>query len=136
METFVSSPGTTMVQYFTTAFFEELASRLNADPDWTKKAGNITAKLVLTCADRKQSFLLDIQAGKVSSSEVAPDVPADFKFEGNYDAWSTLGRGEKDFQSLVMGGKLRFRGSMPKIMAIMGQMNRITALAQQIPKEF
>jgi len=125
-----------MVQYFTREFFEELAGRLNEDPEWAKKAGNITAKLVLTCADRHQSYLLDIQAGKVTASEVAAEVPADFKFEGTYDAWAILGRGEKDFQSLVIGGKLRFRGSMPKIMAMMGQMNRITALAQQIPNVY
>ena len=124
-----------MAEYFTKAFFDELASRVNADPEWTKKAGGITTKLVLTCVDRGRSYLLDVQAGKVTSSEVAADVPADFKFEGPYDAWAALGRGEKDFQSLVISGKIRFRGSMPKMMAMMGQMNRLTLLAQQIPKE-
>ncbi len=125
-----------MVQYFTKPFFDELANRVNADPEWIKKAGGITAKLVLTCTDKKASFLLDIQAGRVTSSEVAADVPADFKFEGPYDAWSILGRGEKDFQSLVISGKIKFRGSMPKMMGMMAQMNRLTLLAQQMPKEF
>ena len=124
-----------MVQYFTRAFFEEVANRLNEDPNWTKNAATITTKIVLTCFDRKSSFLLDIQGGQVSATEVAPDVPADFKFEANYDAWVTLGKGERDFQSLVMGGKIRFRGSMPKIMALMGQLNRITLAAQEVPKE-
>jgi len=36
----------------------------------------------------------------------------------------------------VMGGKIRFRGSMPKIMALMGQLNRITQIARETPKEF
>jgi hypothetical protein len=35
-----------------------------------------------------------------------------------------------------MGGKIKFRGSMPKVMGMMSQLNRITALAQQLPKEF
>ena len=125
-----------MVQYFTKAFFDEVASRLNVDPEWAKKAGVITAKLMLTCVDRSQSLLLDIQAGRVVVSEVPADAPADFKFEAAYDAWTILGKGEKDFQSLVIGGKIRFRGSMPKIMGMMGQLNRITLTAQQIPKEF
>lgn len=125
-----------MLQYFTKDFFDAVANRLNADPEWTKKASNITSKIVLTCFDRKSSFLLDVQNGKVAVSDVAPDVPADFKFEGNYDAWVQLAKGEKDFQSLVMAGKIRFRGSMPKIMALMGQLNRITLVAQQVPKEF
>jgi len=125
-----------MVQYFTKGFFDELANALNVDPEWTKKAASINVKLVLTVLDRKQSFLLDVQSGRVTASEVPPDIPADFKFEANYDAWVTLGRGEKDFQSLVMGGKIKFRGSMPKVMSMMGQLNRITQLAQQLPKEF
>lgn len=125
-----------MTQYFTKEFYEEVANRLNTDSEWTKKASAISAKIVLSCIDRGSSFLLDIRNGQVTSSQVAPDVPADFKFEGNYEAWTMLGKGEKDFQSLVLGGKIRFRGSMPKIMALMGPLNRITTVAQQIPKVF
>ncbi len=125
-----------MVQYFTTAFFDELATRLNADPEWANKAATITAKIVLTCLDRNSSFLLEIRGGHVAASEVAPDVPADFKFEGTYEAWTRLGKGEKDFQSLVLGGNIRFRGSMPRIMALTAQLNGITRVAQQVPKEF
>jgi putative sterol carrier protein len=125
-----------MVQYFTKSFFEDVASRLNADPEWAKKTSAITAKIVLTCVDRNASFLLDIREGKVVSNEVPADVPADFKFEGTYDVWTQLGKGEKDFQSLVLGGKIRFRGSLPKIMALTSQLNRITQAAQQVPKEF
>ena len=125
-----------MVQYFTKAFFDEIASRLNADPEWGKKAATITAKIVLTCADRNASFLLDIQNGKVAVQTVTPDVPGDFKFEGNYDAWTALGKGERDLQGLVLGGRIRFRGSMPKVMALMGPLGRVTQVAQQVPKEF
>jgi len=125
-----------MAKYFTSAFFNEVANRLNADPEWSKKAATVSAKIVLTCTDRNASFLIDIRNGTVSSIESAPDVPADFKFEGTYDAWTSLGRGEKDFQSLVLGGRVRFRGSMRKIMALMGQLNRITQIARETPKEF
>ncbi|HKZ99009.1 MAG TPA: SCP2 sterol-binding domain-containing protein [Thermoplasmata archaeon] len=125
-----------MVMYFTREFFEEIASRLNADPEWAKKAGALTVKLVLTCTDRASAFLLDLRGGRVVASEVAADAPADFKFEGLYDAWVILGTGQKDFQTLVLTGKIKFRGSMPKIMGMLGPLNRITATAQQIPKEF
>ncbi|TLZ54905.1 MAG: SCP2 sterol-binding domain-containing protein [Methanobacteriota archaeon] len=125
-----------MSRYFTKEFFDEVVNRLNADPEWSKKATAITARVVLTCVDRNASFLLDVANGRVSSSEAAGDVPADFKFEGTYDAWAQLGRGEKDFQSLVMGGKIRFRGSMPRIMALMGVLTRITVVARDIPKDF
>jgi putative sterol carrier protein len=125
-----------MVEYFSAAFFAEVASRLNADAEWRKKAASLAVKVVLTCVDRGRSFLIEAHDGIVSSTETSPDVPADFKFEGTYDAWSLLGKGEKDLQSLVLGGKIRFRGSMPKIMALMGPLTRLTQVAQQVPKEF
>lgn len=125
-----------MTKYFTPAFFEEVANRLNTDAEWLKKAAAINAKVVLTAVDRNASFLIEIRNGSVSFTESTADVPADFKFEGTYDAWTQLGKGEKDFQSLVLGGKIRFRGSMPKIMALMGSLDRITLVARQIPKEF
>jgi len=41
-----------MTRYFTGAFFEEVANRLNADAEWLKKAAAINAKIVLTAGDR------------------------------------------------------------------------------------
>src|SRR5437879_12294613 len=109
-----------MVRYFTKAFFDELAGRLNADPEWGKKAGAIAAKIVLTCTDRSASFLLDIQGGRLAVHDVAPDVPADFKFAGTYEARTQLGKGQKDLQGLGHGGKIQFRGSMPTSTAPLG----------------
>src|SRR5437879_12824127 len=101
-----------MVQYFTKFFFDEVASRFNADAEWATKPSAVTSKIVLTCFDRNTSFLLDIQGGRVAANQVSADVPADFKFEGTYDVWTQLGKGEKDFQSLVLGGKIRDRKSV------------------------
>ncbi len=125
-----------MVQYFSKEFFDELATALNADAEWLKKASSSSFKSVITITDRSKSFLLDVVSGKVSVTEAAPDVPADFKFDGPYDSWTILGRGEKDFQSLVMAGKVKFRGSMPKVMGLMPAWNRLIKVAQQLPKDF
>ena len=125
-----------MVQYFSKEFFDELATALNADAEWMKKTSSSSFKSIITITDRSKSFLLDVTSGKVAVSEVTPEVPADFKFDGPYDSWTILGRGDKDFQSLVMTGKVKFRGSMPKVMGLMGAWNRLIKLAQQLPKEF
>ncbi len=125
-----------MVQYFSKEFFDALANALNADAEWLKKTTNQSFKSIITITDRSKSFFLDVANGKVNVNETAPDVPADFKFEGPYDSWTILGRGEKDFQSLVMAGKVKFRGSMPKVMGLMGAWNRLIKVAQGLPKEF
>lgn len=125
-----------MVQYFSKEFFDTLANALNIDAEWLKKASSLTFKSIITITDRSKSYLLDVVSGQVGVSETAPDVPADFKFEGPYDSWVILGKGEKDFQSLVLAGKVKFRGSLPKVMGMMSQWNRLIKVAQQLPKEF
>ncbi len=125
-----------MAQFFTKEFFEDLSTRLNGDEEWKKKSGGLTTKIVATCTDRDFSALLDIQDGTVEVREVPTDEPADFKFEGNYAAWQKTAQGEADLQTMVMMGKIKFKGSLSKIMAMMGQLGRLTAVLREIPKEF
>jgi putative sterol carrier protein len=128
--------GDPLVQFFTKAYFDEVAKRLNEDEEWTKKAGGLTTKITLICPDRDASYMLAIEEGQVTALDVAPEDPADFKFEGPWDSWMKIGKGEADFQTLVLTGKMKFRGSMPKIMGMMGQLGRLTQVAVDIPKEF
>lgn len=125
-----------MAQFFTKEFFDELASRLNSDEEWKKKAGDLTTKIIASCTDRDAAFLIDIKDGAVACSQVSPEEPADFKFEGTYEAWQKTAKGEADLQTLVMTGKIKFKGSMSKIMAMMGSLSRLTAVLREIPKEY
>lgn len=125
-----------MTRFFTEEFFAEMADRLNEDEEWMRKSGDLTTKVIATCTDRDFSILIDIAEGKVSTEVVAADAPADFKFEGEYEAWTKTGKGETDLQTLALTGKIRFKGSMSKIMAMMGQLNRLVAVLRDIPKEY
>lgn len=125
-----------MAEFFTPAFFEELADRLNADEEWQRKGGDLSTRIVATATDRDLSMLLEIEDGRVSVSEVTPEEPADFKFEGPYESWVKTAQGEADLQTLVMTGKMQFRGSMSKIMAMMGQLNQLMAVLRDVPREY
>lgn len=124
-----------MIRYFSSEFFDELSRRLNADAEWKKKAGTLTAKIVLTATDRGQSFLLAITNGAVTARAVSADEPADFKFEGPYDIWGKIAAGQTDFTTAVVTGKMKFRGSLPKIMGIQPQVGRLTQVAKEIPAQ-
>ncbi len=124
-----------MVQFFSDAFFAELATRLQKDPEWMKGAAKVTAKVMMTVTDRNEAHLLDIQAGNVSVRAAKPDEPADFKFEGIYETWVRLGKERKDLNSLVLQGKIRFRGSLAKLIPLQGVLVRIEAVARDIPAE-
>ncbi|MCJ2531050.1 MAG: SCP2 sterol-binding domain-containing protein [Candidatus Thermoplasmatota archaeon] len=125
-----------MAKFFTEQYFQDLAARLNADTEWRKKAEGITSRIVTTVSDRGISALLDIQNGEVKASQVDADTPADFKFEADYDVWKASAQGEGDLTTLVMTGRMRFRGSMSKIMAMMTPLNRLTEILRDLPKDF
>jgi len=125
-----------MVQFFSDAYFAELASRLQKDPEWMKGASKVTAKLMMTVTDRNEAHLLDVQAGNVSVHPAKPDDPADFKFEAPYNVWARMGKEKKDMNSLVIQGKIRFRGSLARLMSLQGVLVRVEAVAREIHAEF
>ncbi len=125
-----------MVQFYSTAYFEELAARLNKDPEWAKGASKITTKLMMSVTDRGQAHLFEIQSGRVAVRDAQPDEPADFKFEGPYEQWARLGKERKDLNSLVLQGKIKFRGSLAKLLPMQSVLVRIEAVAREIPAEF
>ncbi|MFQ5986669.1 MAG: SCP2 sterol-binding domain-containing protein [Thermoplasmata archaeon] len=125
-----------MAKFFTEQYFQDLADRLNADDEWRKKAEGVHAKIVATANDRDFSALLDVQNGEVTASKVDADAPADFRFEADYDVWKASAQGEGDLTTLVMTGRMRFRGSMSKIMGMMTPLNRLTEILRDLPKDF
>ena len=131
--TLMESP---VVQFYTEPFFEELARRLNEDADWARWGKALDAGIVCTAIDLKRSFLLDIKKGKVSAREATPETPAKYKFEGKYETWVALCKGESELQKLIMAGKIRFTGPMPELMGLAGPLNRIVMVARSFPKTF
>jgi len=125
-----------MLQFYTKEFFAELASRLNADPEWKRVSKDLTLTIVCAAVDRGRSFLIRIRSGKVTTRPAPADAKPDFKFEGTYDTWVQVCKGEAEFEKLIQTGRMRFAGSMPKLMAGMGPLNRIVLMARSFPKEF
>ena len=125
-----------MVQFFSETFFQQVANRLDNDAEWSKNAARITAKIMLTATDAGRSILLDIQAGKMTARAGTTDEPADFKFEAPMEQWTRLGKGEKDLQTLVLQGRIKFRGPLAKLVPLQPALFRIEVVARDLPKEF
>ncbi len=125
-----------MIRFYTQEFFAEIARRLNTDPEWGKSMANQTFRMVCTASDKKRSFLIAVTRGKVAMSEATSETRADYRFEGRYDAWVSLCKGEAEMDRLIQQGKIRLAGSMPDVMGLMGPLNRIVLTARSIPKEF
>ena len=124
-----------MVAFFTLAYFEELARVLNADPDFKQKTANLNLTIVMSAKDKDVHGLLRIQNGQATAQAAKPDEKADFKFIADYATWSANHRGEAPLDKLVMTGKVKFIGSIPKIMGLRNQLLVIDRVAQGIAAE-
>jgi putative sterol carrier protein len=63
-------------------------------------------------------------------------TPAEFTFEGTYDSWTKVARGEVDMQSAVLKGLLRFKGSITKILTYRDRFMRIAEMLKGQANEF
>ncbi len=124
-----------MPALFTPAFFDELVKRLNNDADFKQKAGSIAATVLMVNTDSKTSFILTLNKGSASWSPGAADSKADFTFLGDSATWLSNHKGEAPMEKLVMTGKLKFKGSIPKIMGLRSQLGVIDRIAQGVPLE-
>ena len=125
-----------MIRFYTKEFFAELARRLNEDSDWAKVMAGHDLRMVCTAVDQGRSFLISVQDGRVTASEATPETRADFRFEGRYEAWTRLCKGEAEMDRLIQQGKIRMAGPMPDAMGFMGPLNRMVLAARSFPKEF
>lgn len=125
-----------MIQFYTEEFFGEIARRLNADAEWGKSMAGRTFRMVCSASDAKRSFLIAVAKGKVSTESATPETRADYRFEGRYDVWVSLCKGEAEMDHLIQQGKIRLAGSMSDVMGLMGPLNRIVLTARSFPKAF
>jgi putative sterol carrier protein len=123
------------VAFFTPAYFEELARTLNADAEFKEKTAKLDLSILMAAKDKDLSALLRVKNGQATVEPAGRETPADFKFIGEYAVWASNHRGEAPLDKLVMTGKLKFVGSIPKIMGLRSQLLVIDRLAQKVPAD-
>lgn len=123
------------VAFFTPAYFEELAKTLNNDPEFKQKTATLSVSILMAAKDKDLSALLRLKNGQATVEPANRDTAADFKFIGDYAVWASNHRGEAPLDKLVMTGKLKFIGSIPKIMGLRSQLLVIDRLAQTVPAD-
>lgn len=125
-----------MVEYFTEAYWEELASLLNDDESFQEDAGDLETELMFVAEDKDRAFRLVFDNGSVTAETTDEDAEADFKFIGPYDEWVKNHKGDADFQRQIMMGKLKFKGSMGEIMSLRKQLGSAMKKAGTIDAEY
>lgn len=125
-----------MVEYFTEAYWDELASILNDDESFREDASDLETELLFVAEDKGRAFRLTFDHGNVTAEPSSEGADADFTFIGPYDEWVKNHKGDADFQRQIMMGKLKFKGSMGEIMSLRKQLGSAMKKAGTIDAEY
>ncbi len=125
-----------MAKYFTEEFFREVELKLEGDPSWHQATKGVKSTIKLSTTDQGASYLVTIDDGTTRIGKTDSASQAEFAFEGTYEAWTKVAKGEVDLQSAVLKGHLRFRGSITKILFYRDRFTRIAEVIREVPKEF
>jgi putative sterol carrier protein len=121
---------------FSSEFFEELVKALNNDPEFKSKTASVAVTVLMVNRDLKTSHFVNINKGSATYALGSEDAKADFTFIGDSATWISNHKGEIPMEKAVMTGKLKFKGSLPKIMGMRAQLTVIDNIAQKVPAEF
>ncbi|MDA4116687.1 MAG: SCP2 sterol-binding domain-containing protein [Thaumarchaeota archaeon] len=127
-----------MVKYFSAEFFAQLQDALANDAKWQEGTKGLKTSIKLTSTEQSvaSSYLLKVEDGKTSISPSEPGAQAEFSFEGAYETWTKVAKGEVDLQSAVLKGLLKFKGSITKILFYRDRFTRIAEVIRATPVEF
>ncbi|MDG6915131.1 MAG: SCP2 sterol-binding domain-containing protein [Nitrososphaerota archaeon] len=127
-----------MVKFFSAEFFAQIQVGLSNDPKWQEdtKALRTSVKLTSTGQPEAAAYLLRVEEGMTTISQSEPAAQAEFSFEGSYDTWTKVAKGEVDLQAAVLKGLLKFKGSITKILMYKDRFLAIVRVMRSIPVEF
>lgn len=127
-----------MVKFFSADYFNQLQQSLASDQKWQDNTKGIKTSMKLSSADsgNTATYVIKVEDGKTMISPTDSSAQAEFSFEGSYDTWTKLAKGEVEFQSAVLKGLLKFKGSITKILVYKDRFLRIAEVMRSIPVEF
>ncbi|MDG6913757.1 MAG: SCP2 sterol-binding domain-containing protein [Nitrososphaerota archaeon] len=125
-----------MAKFMSDEYVSQVQSSLAADPRWAETTKGFKTSVAFNVTDTGQNFLMTVENGVTSFQKAEQGASAEFSFDGTYDAWCKVAKGETDIQSAVLKGQLRFKGSLPKIIMYRDRLARVADVMKDVPKEF
>ncbi|MEE8186676.1 MAG: SCP2 sterol-binding domain-containing protein [Nitrososphaerales archaeon] len=123
-----------LVKFFTIEFFRALVDQLSRDASLTKLTKGMKTTLLLGCTGKDSAFLITVLDEHLDLSEVSSNEKAEFRFTAPYERWEKIARGEAKMQGDVLSGRIRFRGSMTKMLLYVNRVIGLERKAVEIMK--
>jgi|SRR5208337_349075 len=125
-----------MAKFLSDEYFSQVQVALSQDQKWLESTKSIKTTIAFNATDIGQNYVLTVENGVTTLQKVAAGTPVEFSFDGTYDAWTKVVKGEVDIQTAVLKGQLRFKGSINKILMYKDRFNRVAEVMRDVPKEF
>jgi putative sterol carrier protein len=125
-----------MAKFLSDDYFGQLQSMLAGDQKWAEGTKGVRTSIAFNATDIGQFFVLGVDNGVSTVQKAAPGAQAEFTFEGTYESWAKVAKGEVDLQAAVLKGQLRFKGSITKILMYRDRFMRVADMMKQIQTEF
>jgi len=125
-----------MSKFLSDEYFSQVQVALSQDPKWLESTKSVKTSIAFNVTDIGQNYVLSVENGITTLQKVAAGTQAEFSFDGTYDAWTKVVKGEMDIQSAVLKGQLRFKGSITKILMYKDRFVRFAEVMHDVPKEF
>jgi len=119
------------IRFFSLEFFDNMMDRLNTDDSLAKLTKGMNTNLLLSCAEISAFYIIDIKEGRLSVKQVSSNQVAEFAFSAPYTEWEKIAKGQAKIPSEVISGRIRFKGSMPKMLLYL---NKVLGLESKIMK--
>lgn len=125
-----------MAKFMSEEYVAQVQSALAQDPKWAEVSKNFKTSIAFNVTDTGENYVMSVEGGTTSFQKVSPAAAAEFSFDGTYDSWSKVAKGEVDIQSAVLKGQLKFKGSLTKILMYKDRFIRVAEIMRDVPKEF
>jgi putative sterol carrier protein len=119
------------IRFFSPEFFKNMIDQLNADESLAKLTKGMNTSLLLSCNELSLFYLINITEGRLSVKQSSSDQVAEFAFSAPYTEWEKIARGQAKIPSEVVSGRIKFKGSMPKMLLYL---NKVLGLESRIMK--
>jgi putative sterol carrier protein len=125
-----------MAKFMSDEYISQVQSALGQDPKWAENAKNFKASVAFNVTDTGRNYVMSVENGATSFQKAASGTASEFSFDGSYDTWCKVAKGEIDIQSAVLKGELKFKGSLTKILMYKDRFIRVAEIMRDVPKEF
>jgi putative sterol carrier protein len=125
-----------MTKFFSDEYFKELEGALKGDQKWNDSMKGVKTSVLIGATDTNQNYILSVENGTTALQKASAGAQSEFSFEGLYDVWCKVAKGEMDMQSAVLKGQLKFKGSITKLLGFRDRFLRIAELMKSVPKDY